>query len=834
MAKMDMERDDRRRGSDWENAVVIDDDDIPQDVNFHRQLDVQRARVNAAIEARMGDLLIDLDPEEDINNVVEGVTEDILESEIGQVIDLTTHDDAPDRYNLEPPLFRDREYIWDDGIVLKRGVCVELHAPLSQKYLSFFLKISDIIPVSGNSVKLRGYQYTRTKNLNGVLASKLNEVCQLVSIDNNNPAPWKEQALVETHISNVKGVRVLRVTNAAYPTGRFEPDVYKLMGHQWVTDHCPLVCRFRYVRHFHDMARDDVKPCEWALIRNDEDDFDVDAEYRVSSDTLANVWRGGRVLGGSYIPGDNQQHRIIPEDGSGVSEVVDLETPSSPTARGHKIQLKPGQQYTAGDTFSGAGGAARGIERAGVRLVFCVDNWEPAIESLQKNFPDSKVHGMDVHDFIGDTSLRYRVDMLHLSPPCQPYSPAHTIAGKDDDRNVAALYSCPALINKTRPRLFTVEQTFGILHAVHAPLFHLLLRGFTDSGYSLRWRVCNLASYGLPQPRRRVIIIGAGPGERLPPFPGPTHNEDCTGGLQRYKTVREALEPLRRRPLRDHRLHVAAPKNYRPWCPDLPLPRTITCNGGQNYHWSGRRDFSLQEYALLQGFPAWHRFGSTHVKRQIGNAFPSSVVRIFYKHFVRWLDEVDGVEGVEVDGKRRRGSNSGVPLPRLGTSVAVIPPVVVEDDDDDRDEEEEIKVVRVKRVRNETEVEGQIGFEQPERRRKKKRRKMRAADTTMITSTRRRRSSSSSYSSIEVVAVTTPRNRREEEEVIVLSSDGEYEDEGRSEGSSSGTPPLYTAAWFDTPPDFFRATSASRWGSSRYVNSSDDELGSSPDRPWVL
>jgi hypothetical protein len=72
----------------------------------------------------------------------------------------------------------------------------------------------------------------------------------------------------------------------------------------------------------------------------------------------------------------------------------------------------------------------------------------------------------------------------------------------------------------------------------------------------------------------------------------------------------------------------------------------------------------LLEYALLQGFPPYHRFGPINVKKQIGNAFPSSVVQIFYEHLAAHLDECDNVDAT---------TRAKPPSP---------PPVIVEDDTD--------------------------------------------------------------------------------------------------------------------------------------------------------
>jgi DNA (cytosine-5)-methyltransferase 1 len=628
------------------HIIGADDSDADGDLfgdafveGARRAADQKRRLIARAVERGAGADIIDL-------TKIEELAEEFLLDEIAEAIDLTSDLDGPgERRRTERSLGGDLLHRWvrDDGLALEIGTFVELEQPIAGRYPAEFFKVVEMVKSASGSVMLHGLGYARARHMEGMLARKMNEVCLLTTVDNADPQPWDAQRnLVTTRLSNVKRRRRLRTTNMAYPAHRYDVNEVKDLGTEWVADNCVLVCRYRYVEHFHGPAT--RKPCEWEFVRISEKE--ADKWFRVPDMAVLNEWRGGKIRGGSYMPGGS------------AAPVIDLESQLD-----GKLKLVPGQRYSAGDTFSGAGGAARGIERAGLQLVFGIDNWGPAVVSLERNFPDADILDMDIHDFVRSPATQYRVDMLHLSPPCQVWSPAHTIAGKDDDMNMAALYSCPELIAKVRPRLFTLEQTFGILHRAFSTYFNKLICGFTDHGYSVRWKIVHLATYGLAQPRRRLIIIGAGPGEVLPSFPPPTHSESGTGGLLPLVTARQALAPLARRRLGDDRLHSARKsKTLAPWNPDRPLPRTITCSGGENYHWLGKRDFTLLEYALLQGFPAYHRFGPTNVKKQIGNAFPSSVVQIFYKHLAAHLDECDNVDA---------STRAKPPSP---------PPAIVEDD----------------------------------------------------------------------------------------------------------------------------------------------------------
>ncbi|KAF9771594.1 hypothetical protein IL306_010743 [Fusarium sp. DS 682] len=238
-----------------------------------------------------------------------------------------------------------------------------------------------------------------------------------------------------------------------------------------------------------------------------------------------------------------------------------------------------------------------------------------------------------------------RVDVLHFSPPCQFFSPAHTHASVHDDDNIFALYGCNELLNKLRPRIITVEQTFGLTHDRHEEYFNGFLGDFTQHGYSIRWRVIKLCTWGAAQDRKRLIIIAAAPGERLPTFPRATHSQEGGDGLLPYNSIGKALRGIR--PGDD--LHDLDIVQYfdpprAPYDPER-LAGTVTTGGGDFYYPDGSRKLTLREFASLQGFPKSHQFLGTitSIKRQIGNAFPPNTVRVLYKHLEQWLLNEDNM-----------------------------------------------------------------------------------------------------------------------------------------------------------------------------------------------
>jgi DNA (cytosine-5)-methyltransferase 1 len=282
---------------------------------------------------------------------------------------------------------------------------------------------------------------------------------------------------------------------------------------------------------------------------------------------------------------------------------------------------------------------------AGFKVTHAVDSASDVWPTYAANFPEAKLYRGSIDEYVRNQRREVRADILHLSPPCQYFSPAHTHESANDDANIFALFSCGTLINKVKPRLITVEETFGLTHERHRIYLHTLINDLTQYGYSVRWKVIRLCTWGSAQDRKRLVMIAAGPGEQLPPFPVPTHSEHGLGGTTRFNTMRQALAGLRSGDDL-HDLHAA--KKYVPPRPAYDpnrLAGTLTCGGADFCYPDGTRDFTLREFASLQGFPRYHRFlgTRTNVKRQIGNAFPPNTVRVLYGHLKAWLLERDGM-----------------------------------------------------------------------------------------------------------------------------------------------------------------------------------------------
>lgn len=167
-----------------------------------------------------------------------------------------------------------------------------------------------------------------------------------------------------------------------------------------------------------------------------------------------------------------------------------------------------GQRYTFGDCFCGAGGTSRGAVDAGLRVEWGFDFDDSACKSYGLNYIAADVYNFDAHKFSRLTDKDYKVDICHLSPPCQVFSSAHTTPGKDDEKNTASQFAIPALLDQAKPRVVTLEQTAG-LPRQHGLFFNAVVNMFTTRGFSIRWRLIECADYGIPQRRRRLFMIAS-------------------------------------------------------------------------------------------------------------------------------------------------------------------------------------------------------------------------------------------------------------------------------------------------------------------------------------
>lgn len=291
------------------------------------------------------------------------------------------------------------------------------------------------------------------------------------------------------------------------------------------------------------------------------------------------------------------------------------------------------QRFSFAEVGAGAGGASRGAEMGGFKAILAAESCHHASKSYQANFPNVKLYQMGSKEF-GGAGVQKKIDVLYISS-------AALDEASDDPESVKKI--CTDLLNNARSRLIFMDQPASITSESKAPVLNAICRSFTEAGWSFEGRVINMVDFGLPQVRKRFILIGAGPGETLPSWPTATHSATPTEDQWPLFTEWDAIGTLN--PVL-HSLHE--PKSlqvmdFEERDADKPIQKPINTSGSVYHHPDGEREFTTRELACLQGFPTYHQFEGSYLKKQIGNAFPPSVVMAFCQHLRMHLEEFDGV-----------------------------------------------------------------------------------------------------------------------------------------------------------------------------------------------
>lgn len=338
-------------------------------------------------------------------------------------------------------------------------------------------------------------------------------------------------------------------------------------------------------------------------------------------------------------------------------------------------------KLTAIDLFAGGGGLTVGLKKAGFQVKAAVELETHACATHRANHPEVSLLQRDITGVSGQELLDIArlggVDLLAGCPPCQGYTSLNRY-GEDDPRNQLVL-EISRLAGEIKPRAIMMENVPGLTTKGNRQ-YETLIADLKSLGYNLdnSAKVLQVADYGVPQERRRLVIL-AGRGFDIE-LPSPSHSKDGKDGLPRWASVADAIgggkgigapstlseaKKQRKLPLSDwhvvrdlseqNKRRIAAavpgeswasiPEQLRPDCHqgkyvgftnvygrmewDQPSP-TITAgcttfSKGRFGHPVENRTISVREAALLQTFPRYYRFDvpyMDHVCNVIGNALP--------------------------------------------------------------------------------------------------------------------------------------------------------------------------------------------------------------------
>ena len=299
--------------------------------------------------------------------------------------------------------------------------------------------------------------------------------------------------------------------------------------------------------------------------------------------------------------------------------------------------------------FSGAGGLDLGLIQAGNSVIWANDIDKDAVRTYKENIGNHIVHD-DIRNI--DITILPKADVVVGGFPCQGFSQANRFRVLDDERNFLYKFFYN-IIKELQPKFFLAENVKGILSLGKGEAIKQIISDFQQAGYHTELHLVNMADYGVPETRQRVIIIGQSKklgNEFLFHFPEPTHSKNGENGLKKWISIQKALEHFPDPDLPNDVLNHEYSKykvEYRDYTahrktdPEKPSPTILARgNGGGGVcaipHYNGKRRLTVRESAAVQTFPDNFKFygarGSCY--RQIGNAVPVKFARILGNEFI--------------------------------------------------------------------------------------------------------------------------------------------------------------------------------------------------------
>ncbi|UTC89899.1 DNA cytosine methyltransferase [Treponema denticola] len=337
--------------------------------------------------------------------------------------------------------------------------------------------------------------------------------------------------------------------------------------------------------------------------------------------------------------------------------------------------------FTAIDIFSGVGGLTEGLRQAGFKTKYAFEIDEVASRSYSMNHKGVEVITKDIRKVdIDEIKAALQDEKIHLlagCPPCQGFSAIRRLNKPNpvaDDRN-DLIDEYVRFIKELNPFTFMMENVPGLALSSN---FEQAVKELKDIGYILDYKTVNVKDYGVPQNRKRLVMVGS----RLGPI-------EIAKPSNKKVTVKEKIGSLPKPEESSDKLHKIYPKHTKRIQDlirdiphdggsrkDLGESRQLECHKkanvgfndvygrlrwddysttitggclnpskGRFLHPEQDRCISAREAALLQSFPKNYKFPTdvpiSKIALMIGNALPPQFCKIqainIKKHLKKYL-----------------------------------------------------------------------------------------------------------------------------------------------------------------------------------------------------
>lgn len=326
------------------------------------------------------------------------------------------------------------------------------------------------------------------------------------------------------------------------------------------------------------------------------------------------------------------------------------------------------------DFFCGAGGLTRGLLDAGIAVLAGVDNDERLQQTYTHNnkpsrFIASDINAIDIDALCEELGIQPKDLTLYAAcTPCQPFSTLTRLKGKDERKILLLAFA--RIIEKRPPDFILVENVPGLNNASGKEIYQKFIKVLKKCGFSEAADLLDAKFFGIPQTRKRFILVASRHGSISLPLPQTDVNQSATvrNCIEKYPVITDGEESKiypnhAARKLQPHhkRIVAAIPKDggsrrdvtdtsillkchqknpnahkdvFGRMAWDEPSP-TLTCRCtdvycGRFIHPEQDRGISLREAAALQTFGDDYEFFSTSflgISRQIGNAVPVKLAK---------------------------------------------------------------------------------------------------------------------------------------------------------------------------------------------------------------
>lgn len=298
------------------------------------------------------------------------------------------------------------------------------------------------------------------------------------------------------------------------------------------------------------------------------------------------------------------------------------------------------EKYNVVDLFAGCGGLSLGFQNAGFNIVAAYDNWEPAIVNYEANFKHP-IFKIDLGDAtICNVIVNQKADIIIGGPPCQDFSSA---GHRNEKLGRADLtISFYKIIEAAKPEYFVMENVPRIQKS---KIFTDILEKFRKLGYGLTITVIDASRCGVPQIRKRLVLIGELNGKddfllnqlnsNLASKQTTLHDYFGNSlGFEYYFRVprsysRRGIYSIYEPSMTIRGVDRPVPKGY-PGHPADPIPLNATI-----------RTLTYKERSLIQTFPKKFKFegSKTNLNQLIGNAVPVKLAQYIATELKKYLEQ---------------------------------------------------------------------------------------------------------------------------------------------------------------------------------------------------